>query len=152
MRTMSPLRPPPPVSLVLSPESSPHAAATSADTSSNGRVIRRNRICFPSFSGLFDRGRRAGGSVVDAGAVVGIEEVQAMGVEDEFDVVAGAGVRARVEPCEHGGAAAFDALLHLLERLLADIDGQLPNVLGDRGGSVHSEMDNHVGAECLAQL
>src|SRR3954468_9290614 len=89
---------------------------------------------------------------IDPGSGVGIEEVQALRVDHQLDRLALAGTRARVEAGEHDGAPVLRLRLHVLERLLADVDRQLLHVVGQRLRRVDGEVDDDVGAERLAQL
>src|SRR3954454_17543666 len=105
----------------------PHAASSVRATT--GTAMTRTFIPASSLASFsVDSGARA---VVDDGAGVGIEEMQARRVDDELYPVALLDLGAGIEPGDDARLPACGRLLDRFQDLLSDVHGQLADVVAD---------------------
>src|SRR5690606_13751920 len=156
--TCAPVPPSPFPPLPPSPVSPPSSSSPQAPASrARAKIGTNHRRCLMVLhllvgSLLESWWARSLGLAVDPGAVGGVEEVQAVGVDHELDLLALADPAAGGEAGEDVGALLAGAGGGGLEGLDADVGGELLGVLGHGRRRVDGDVDHHVGAEGLAQV
>src|SRR6478609_7183653 len=94
---------------------------------------------------LSSRASSTGPSAGDRAAALRVEEVQRTLIHGDLDAVAGADARTGTEPADEARHAGSSAGRELDDgSVVADVLGELPDVLGDRLTAGDREVDEHL--------